>query len=72
MKHIFTLLLLIVVSTTFAQVKFEGFVKDTEGEPLEFANVIAINKESKVLESYAVTNDTGRYKLSLGKNTSYT
>lgn len=72
MKHIFTLLLLIVVSTTFAQVKFEGFVKDTEGEPLEFANVIAINKESKVLESYAVTNDTGRYKLSLGKNTTYT
>ncbi|WP_034061378.1 TonB-dependent receptor [Lacinutrix jangbogonensis] len=71
MKHIFTLLLLIVASTTFAQVKFEGVVKDTEGAPLEFANVIAINQESKVLESYAVTNETGRYKLSLGKNTSY-
>lgn len=71
MKHIFTLLLLIVASTTFAQVKFEGLVKDTEGVPLEFANVIAINKESKVLESYAVTNDSGRYKLSLGKNTTY-
>ena len=72
MKNIFTLLLLIVTSTTIAQVKFEGVVKDDEGVPLEFANVIAINKESKVLESYAVTNDVGRYKLSLGKNTTYT
>ncbi|WP_452223310.1 carboxypeptidase regulatory-like domain-containing protein [Lacinutrix chionoecetis] len=72
MKHIFTLLLLVVVSTTFAQVKFEGTVKDSDGEPLEFANVVAINKESKVLESYAVTNDAGRYKLNLGKNTTYT
>jgi len=71
MKHIFTLLFLIVASTTFAQVKYEGVVTDSSGEPLEFANVIAINKESKVLESYAVTNDAGKYKLSLGKNTTY-
>ncbi|MEJ6793307.1 MAG: outer membrane beta-barrel protein [Lacinutrix sp.] len=71
MKHIFILLLLIVTSITFAQVKYEGIVTDKEGEPLEFANVIAINKESKVLESYAVTNDAGKYKLSLGKNTTY-
>jgi hypothetical protein len=71
MKNLFTLLLLIVASTAFAQVKFEGLVKGSEGEPLEFANVIAINKESKVLESYAVTNDAGRYKLNLGKNTTY-
>lgn len=71
MKHFFTLLFLIVTSTTIAQVKFEGIVKDTEGELLEFANVIAINKESKVLESYAVTNDAGKYKLNLGKNTTY-
>ncbi|APY01115.1 carboxypeptidase regulatory-like domain-containing protein [Lacinutrix venerupis] len=72
MKYIFTLLLLFVANTIIAQVKFEGVVKDAEGEALEFANVIAINKESKVLESYAVTNEAGRYKLNLGKNTTYT
>lgn len=71
MKHIFTLLLLLVTSTTIAQIKFEGVVKDSIGNPLEFANVVAINQESKVLESYAVTNDAGRYKLNLGKNTTY-
>jgi len=71
MKYLFTLLFLIVASTAFAQVKFEGVVKDTEGNPLEFANIIAINQDSQVLESYAVTNEDGRYKLSLGKNSTY-
>ncbi|WP_290699690.1 outer membrane beta-barrel protein [Lacinutrix sp.] len=71
MKHIFTLLLLLVASTSFAQIKFQGSIKDSYGDPLEFANVIAINQESKVLESYAVTNDKGLYKLSLGKNITY-
>lgn len=71
MKHIFTLLLLLVTSITIAQIKFEGVVKDSIGNPLEFANVVAINQESKILEAYAVTNDAGRYKLSLDKNATY-
>ncbi|WAC01507.1 carboxypeptidase regulatory-like domain-containing protein [Lacinutrix neustonica] len=71
MKHIFTLLLLVVTTTATAQIKFEGVVKDSIGNPLEFAHVVAINQESKILESYAVTNDAGRYKLNIGKNTTY-
>ncbi len=71
MKNIITLLICLVVSSTFAQVRVEGIVKDSIGNPLELANVVAINQETKALDSYGITNDTGRYKLSLEKNSSY-
>ena len=64
-------MLLLVASQSFAQIKLEGVVKDSIGNPLELANVIAINQESKILESYAITNDQGRFKLALGKNSTY-
>lgn len=72
MKQFITLLLLCAVGTSFAQIKVEGVVKDSIGNPLELANVIAINQETKGLESYGITNDQGRYKLSLAKNMTYT
>lgn len=71
MKHIFTTMLLIVVSTTFAQIRVEGIVKDSIGNPLELANVIAINQETKVLDSYGITNDAGRYQLNLKEDSKY-
>lgn len=71
MKHILTTLLLIVVSTSFAQIKVEGIIKDSIGNPLELANVIAINQETKILDSYGITNDAGRYKLNLKGDTKY-
>ncbi|WP_299889026.1 TonB-dependent receptor [uncultured Lacinutrix sp.] len=71
MKNIFTLLLLLVTSTTIAQIKFEGVVKDSIGSPLELANVVAINQETKVMDSYGITNDQGKFRLSLEKNSTY-
>ena len=65
-------MLLLVATISFAQIKLEGVVKDSIGNPLELANVIAINQESKALDSYGITNDAGRFKLSnLKKNTTY-
>ncbi|MCB0471354.1 MAG: carboxypeptidase-like regulatory domain-containing protein, partial [Flavobacteriaceae bacterium] len=55
-----------------AQVQLTGVVKDSIGNPLELANVIAINKTSQTLESFGITNDQGKYKLSLKENTTYT
>ena len=72
MKHVFTVMLLLAVSTTFAQIKVEGVVKDSIGTPLELANVIAINQDSKTMDSYGITNDQGRYKLNLKPNSKYT
>lgn len=64
-------MLLTAVSSTFAQIKIEGVVKDSIGNPLELANVIAINQQTQKLESYGITNHEGRYKLSVEKNSKY-
>lgn len=72
MKKLLVILLLFAVGQSFAQVKISGVVKDSIGNPLELANVIAINKETNALESYAISNDQGKYKLDLKSNTTYT
>ncbi|WP_179375051.1 TonB-dependent receptor [Winogradskyella wichelsiae] len=71
MKNILTLLFTLVVMSSYAQIKMQGIVRDSIGEPLELANVIAINKESNALESYAITDANGKYVISLGKNGNY-
>ena len=48
-----------------------GKVTDSIGTPLELANIILINSESNSLETFAMSDDKGNYKLSLKKNTSY-
>ena len=60
-----------LTNITFSQIKMQGVVKDSIGTSLELANVIAINQETKTLQSYGITDQSGRYKLSLSKNTSY-
>lgn len=64
-------MLLVVASLSFAQVEVVGVVKDSIGNPLELANVVAINQETKALDSYGITNDDGRYKLNLNSNSIY-
>ena len=70
-KILYTFILLLTTSLTFSQIKMEGLVKDSLNNPLELANVILINKETSALESFAISNANGEYKLSLQKNTSY-
>ena len=55
----------------YAQVKVSGIVQDSIGNPLELANVIAINAKTKALESYGIADSKGFYKLALSKNLSY-
>jgi hypothetical protein len=71
MKKILSIVLLLITSSSFAQIKMEGVVKDSLNKPLELANVIAINKETSALESYSITDANGKYKLALGKNATY-
>ena len=58
-----------LVST--AQVTLTGVVKDSIGEPLEMANVLAINKVTKKMSSYGFTDAKGRYKLDLDRNSTF-
>ena len=69
-KHLF-LLFIFTNSVIFSQIKMTGKVTDSIGTPLELANVILINSESNSLETFAMSDDKGNYKLSLKKNTSY-
>ncbi|GGG34620.1 TonB-dependent receptor [Dokdonia pacifica] len=56
----------------FAQsIELRGTVKDSIGNPLELANIIATNKAEGTLESYGITDAQGRYKLELAVNTTY-
>lgn len=72
MKKILLVAMLLVTGITIAQINLTGVVKDTLGEPLEMANVLAINKATKKMASYGFTDSKGRYKLSLDKNSTYT
>ena len=69
-KH-FLLFFLFTSTTLISQVSFNGIVKDSIGNPLELANVIAIDNATNLLESYSITDQKGTYSLKLQQNTVY-
>jgi hypothetical protein len=75
MKNIIILFLLVAIPILgYAQqnVKVEGTVTDSLGNPLEMANVIAFKKGTKFLQSYSITDSKGHFKLSLEQEQAYT
>ena len=71
MRKICLSIFLLCIGNTFAQINVQGVVKDSLGTALELANIIAINTETNALDGYAITNDKGKYIISLKKMTSY-
>ncbi|WP_299109032.1 TonB-dependent receptor [uncultured Tenacibaculum sp.] len=71
MKTKLFIVMLMAVWGINAQISVTGIVKDSIGSPLEMANVIAINTQTKKLDSYGFTDAKGRYKLNLKKNANY-
>ena len=69
--------LLFAIATLFSffasaqSIKVSGVIKDSIGNPLELANVIANIKETGKIESYAIANKEGKYELRLPKNQTY-
>ena len=73
MKNLLHCVLLFCTTSLFAQsVRVEGTVTESGKTPLEMANVMAVNQETKGVDSYAITNDKGRYSLTLKANATYT
>ncbi|PHR71189.1 MAG: TonB-dependent receptor [Lutibacter sp.] len=70
-KIIFACLFLTSIVAFSQTVKLEGTIKDSIGNPLELANVIALVKGTSKVESYSITNDKGRYRLILPSNVTY-
>ncbi|GGE99089.1 TonB-dependent receptor [Flavobacterium limi] len=62
-----------MTSFSFAQsVRLDGFIQDDQKNPLEMANIMAINNGTKAMDSYGITNDKGKFQLTLKPNTAYT
>jgi hypothetical protein len=70
-KFITIFYLLFSFSLSAQSIKVKGSIKDSIGNPLEFANVIASLKSSGATESYGITNYQGRYQLDLPKGNTY-
>ncbi len=64
-------LLLVLITLSFSlglrsqSLTIEGTVKDTAGNPLEMANVIALNAADSSMLAYGFSNDKGRYRVKL-------
>ena len=72
MKNTILIILFFITSISFAQsVKLEGLITDSKSVGLEMANVMAVNKATKAMDSYAITNDKGKFLLNLKPNTAY-
>jgi hypothetical protein len=73
MKNLFLYFTFLLCSlASFSQnIRVEGFVKDSTGLGLEMANVMAINKETKAMDAYAITNEKGKFFLNLMPNATY-
>jgi hypothetical protein len=70
-KFLLALALLIPVFAFSQNVRVEGTIIDSTGVALEMANVMAVNKATNAMDSYAITNDAGKYQLLLKANTTY-
>ena len=73
MKKLLLFLLLLIYSVSFSQnIRFEGIVQDNTKEPLEMANVMAMNQTTKAMDAYAITNEKGKFVINLKANSTYT
>jgi hypothetical protein len=73
MKNILLFVISLMTSITFAQtVRFDGVIQDEQKNPLEMANIMAVNNVTKAMDSYGITNDKGKFQLTLKPNTAYT
>ena len=73
MKNLFLAILFLASAAGYSQnIRVVGTIKDSTGVALEMANVMAVNKATNSMDSYAITDDTGRYQLTLLANATYT
>lgn len=66
-KKAILIFFLFVTTVIFSQIKLSGIVKDSIGNPLEMANVIAMSVENGSLEGYSITDAKGNYKIKISK-----
>ena len=70
-KGILIALLMVGAGLSAQTIKLRGTIKDSIGNPLELANVIASVKSSGAIESYGITDYQGRFQLDLATGNTY-
>lgn len=72
MKNAIFIAVIFLCSILNAQnVKIQGSVKDSLGDPLELASVIATKKAGGGIENYAIADATGAFEISLPDGVAY-
>jgi hypothetical protein len=72
MKKLLLALTLLLSAFSYSQnIRYEGILRDSIGTPLEMGNVMAVNKATNAMDSYAITNEKGKFQLVLSANTQY-
>ena len=71
MKYHKLFFVLLIYSNSFGQINIKGIISDSLEIPLQSASIVAINKASNALETYALSDEKGFYKLSLKESTAY-
>jgi len=64
-------LLLMVTSVNAQKIIISGTVKDSLQNPLDIANVVAINNADQALEGFGITDPNGFYKINVKANSKY-
>jgi hypothetical protein len=63
-----------LIPTFFAlaqNIDFEGTITDESGNPIMGANIVAVEKETQILDGFGISNESGFYRLTLKKATNY-
>ena len=66
------IVLMLSTSALFSQnITITGIVTDSLKNPLDLANVVAINSETQGLDGFGITAPDGRYKIKVKENSTY-
>ena len=52
-------------------IDFGGFITDAMGNKIMGANIVAIEKETQILDGFGISNEDGYFKLILKSDTDY-
>ena len=71
-KYLAFLLFVLGTGMAFGQnITITGIVTDSLKNPLDMANVVAINVETQGLDGFGITAPDGRYRIKVNENTAY-
>ena len=72
LQHLgFAVVLFMSFFASAQNITISGTVKDSIGNPLDIANVVAVNVATKGLDGFGITNPKGVYKIKVKANTEY-